>query len=116
MSRDDWETGQRLITPHIEIGRGAEPFLTEMACVNVETFRGCLGHITPPTNQHGQAIPNYPFYSVFGVVGRSVAGGGGEYSYVNIGEPPISRTLMGYLEEKVLMEKLPKTHSVLKVL
>lgn len=113
MSRDDYETSQTLITPHIEIGTGSESDPHSRAYVNVETFRKCLGKMTSPSNQHGPAIPNYPFYSIYGVVARSVASLAGD-SYVNIGEPPISRTLMGYLEEKILAEKLPRTFEILK--
>lgn len=112
MSRDDYETGQTLITPHIEIGTGAEPSPIEMAYVNVETFRDCLGKLTPPSDVHGPNIPEYPFYSVFGVVARAVGSLAGD-SYVNIGEPPLSRTLMGFLEQRILAEKLPKTHGIL---
>jgi len=113
MSRDDYETNKTLITPHIEIGLGHESQPTLRAYVNVETFKDCLGKMTPPSNEHGPATTDYPFYSIYGVVARSVPSMAGD-SYVNIGEPPISRTLMGFLEESVLAENLPKTFEILK--
>jgi len=113
MSRDDYETNKTLITPHIEIGLGHESQPTLRAYVNVETFRKCLGKMTPPTNDRGPVIPGQPFYSIYGVVARSVPSMAGD-SYVNIGEPPISRTLMGFLEQSVVEENLPRTFKFLK--
>ncbi len=42
------------------------------------------------------------------LLGVQFLGGGRAYAYVNIGEPPITRTLMGYIPGSVLEEKLPK--------
>jgi len=112
MSRDDYETGQTLINPYIEIGRGQEPNPRSMAYVNVETFRECLGHLIRSRTENGPRVLDFPFYSVYGVVGNTVSGGGNSYSYINIGEPPVSRTLMGYLPEEILKQELPKTHKV----
>ena len=109
MSKDDYETGKTLITPYIEIGKWNEPSPNERAYVNVETFKKCLGKLIQVRDDKGPKTPNKPFYSIYGVVNRPVQSVDGE-SYVNINEPPISRTLMGYLKEEVLKGKLPKTH------
>ena len=109
MSKDDWETGNTLTTPHIEI----EGDTSRAACVNVDTFKGCLGKLTPARNEHGPQTPSYSFYSIYGVISRPVGSPAGD-SYVNIDEPPVSRTLMGYLEESILKEKLPNTHKALR--
>jgi len=113
MSKDDYETGQTLITPHIEIGEGVEPSRNSLAYVNVDTFRGCLGELTLARSEQGPQQPESSFYSVYGVVSLPVRSVDGS-SYVNIDEPPVSRTLMGYLEESVLREKLPTTYQLLK--
>jgi hypothetical protein len=104
MSKDDWETGHTLITPHIEIEKGTDS--SYAAYVNVDTFKGCLGKLTLARNEYGSQRPDYPFYNIYGVVSRPVGSPAGD-SYVNIDEPPISRTLMGYLKEDILKEKLP---------
>jgi len=44
-------------------------------------------------------------------VGRTIAGAG--RAYLNIGEPPITRTLMGFLEEEVLKQNLPEVYKAL---
>ena len=112
MSKDDWETRAPLITPHIEIGKGMEPPPYERAYVNVDTFKECLGRLTLARSKNGPQTPDHPFYSVYGVVGRPVGSLAGD-SYVNIDEPPVSRTLMGYLDESILEEKLPNTFKAL---
>ena len=112
MSKDDWESGKTLITPHIEIGRGTDPS-DRMAYVNVDTFRDCLGELTLPRSEKGSQHPEVSFYSVYGVVSRSVRSVDGS-SYVNVDEPPVSRTLMGYLEESILKDKLPHTYKALR--
>ena len=112
MSKDDWETGATLITPHIEIGKGREPSPKERVYINVDTFRECLGKLTLARNEQGPQTPDCSFYSVYGVVSRPVGSMAGD-SYVNIDEPPVSRTLMGYLEESILREKLPNTYGAL---
>ena len=112
MSKDDWETSQTLITPHIEVGGGIDPPIK--AYVNVETFKECLGELTLARSERGPERPDYPFYSVYGVVSRPVRSA--IDSYVNIDEPPVSRTLMGYLAENILKDKLPNTYKALKSL
>jgi len=111
MSKDDWETGETLITPHIEIGIGIEPY--NLVYVNVTTFKKCLGRLTLARNENGPQHPKGFFYSIYGVVSRPVRSIDGS-SYINIDEPPVSRTLMGYLEEDVLRAELPRTYQALK--
>lgn len=118
MSRDDYETGKTLLNPFIEIGKGGEPHPRERAYVNVETFRGCLGNLMPPRDGRdgvGLRSPNFSFYSVYGVVSRPIRTATGDPS-VRVDEPPISRTLMGFVEESVLKHHLPKTFETLKVI
>ena len=113
MSRDDYETRETLLNPFIEIGRGIEPSPDERAYVNVSTFKDCLRYLTPSRDERGPKTPDFPYFSIYGVVGFTVSGAGG--AYINIGEAPISRTLMGHLPERVLRLKLPKTYESLLV-
>lgn len=112
MSRDDWETGETLFTPHIEIGKGIEPSPNDGASVNVNTFKKCLGKLILARNEPGPRTLKGPLYSVYGVIGRPVRIPGGN-SYINLNEPPVSRTLMGYLEEEILEKELPNTYDAL---
>jgi len=105
MSKDDWETRKTLITPHVEIGKGIDPSM--IAYVNVDTFKKCSGKLI-----NFLKIPEGSFYSIYGTVGRPVAFLT-EEAYLNIDDPPISRTLMGYLEEEVLRNQLPNTYKAL---
>jgi len=111
MSRDDQETRETLLNPFIEIGRGVESRPIGRAEVNVETFKDCLRYLTPSRDEGGPKSPDFPFFSIYGVVGYTVSGAGG--AYLNLGEAPMSRTLMGHLSEKVLRQKLPKTYESL---
>jgi len=111
MSRDDWEDGKKLYSPFVEIGKGREP--QSRAPVNASTFKPCLGHLRPVASpERGPLTPEKPFYSVYGVIGRTVISAGGG-SYLNISEPPLSRTLMGYILEEIVKEKLPRVHKIL---
>ena len=64
------------------------------------------------TNIIGPLIPDEPYCRVYGAVGRIV--NTHKWAYLNINEPPISRTLMGYITERDLGDKLPKTFAMLK--
>jgi len=112
MSRDDCETGKRLITPHIEIGKGIEPSPNLNAYINVSTFEDCLEHLIRPFTDKGPTLmKRTDNYCVYGVVGRIV--GGKAHIFLNIAEPPISRTLMGFLQADVLAGNLPKVYKIL---
>lgn len=116
MSKDDFETSETLLSPYIEIGRGIEPSPNHHAYVNVSTFRDCLGHLIPPFTDSGPTTLRRDLeektYCVYGVIGRIVASGGGR-AYLNIAEPPVSRTLMGFLSEDILKQNLPKVYNTL---
>jgi len=112
MSRDDWEVGGRLSTPHIEIGKRFKS-INDCAAVNVSTFEECLGHIFPSATDKGPTDSKEKDYVVYGVVGRIVPTMGRAYGYLNIAEETVSRTLMGFLPANVLKEKLPKVYEQL---
>lgn len=116
MPKRDVETGENLTNPYIEINKGVSKAngYTE---VNSSTFASCLEHLQPAIRDEGAfKMPEYAlrdrFYSVYGVVGRTVS----EVNDFDITSPPISKTLMGYLEERVLSEKLPKVYYILNPL
>lgn len=114
MSKEDWETSETLLNPYIEIGEGIESRPNFHARVNVSTFKGCLGHLKPPFTDRGpNMILENRIYCVYGVVGRTITGPSGSSAYLNVDEPPISRTLMGFLIEDVLKTYLPKVHRTL---
>ncbi|HTY44304.1 MAG TPA: hypothetical protein VMC80_03605 [Patescibacteria group bacterium] len=110
MSRDDCEKGGRLLNPFIEIGKGYDPHT--LFYVNVTTFGECMEHLIPTFTDHGPMMLDKKFYSIYGTVGRSVVSPSGG-SYVNIAEPPISRTLMGFVLEMDLKNHLPNVHRAL---
>lgn len=117
MSRDDWETGDRLLNPFIEIGLGLGSTIFERANLNASTLEDCLGYLKPTRDINGpfvstEVCQGERVYSVWGVVAHVPSNITG-MSYVNIGEEPISRTLMGYLPESVLKEKLPTAYKSL---
>jgi len=112
MSKDDFETGEHLLNPYIEMGRDKEPAPDDMLHINVSTFEKCLSHLTPAFTDNGPQIPEVPFCSVYGVVGRTVAGHG--HASLNITESPLSRTLMGHLPASVLKDNLPEVYEALR--
>lgn len=107
MSKDCFETGKRLLNPYIEICRGGDP--VQGASVNVSAFEDCAYLLLPTTREDGPNVLREPFYSVWGVVGRQVVHLASKWAYLNSAEPPISRTLIGFLLEGDLKEKMPKT-------
>ncbi len=117
MSRDDFETGKTILNPYIEIGRFIESNLNQHAYVNVSTFEGCLAHLIPPFTDKGPTTfsekESEEKYCIYGAVGRTIRGAGGTWAYLNIGEPPISRTLMGFLSGEILEQKLPRVYESL---
>jgi len=118
MSRDDYETGETLRTPHIEIGKGSEPYPRKMVPINVSTFETCFSFLIPLREGRdgiGLRSPQFSPYSVYGVVGRVASDGSGVgLGALNLHEPPLSRTLMGFLDESVLEKKLPNAYRILK--
>ena len=114
MSRDCYETGVTLLTPHVEIElleKGRETITS--AGVNASAFNNALAYLLPPASpERGPLIPDRPYYRIYGVVGRIVNNHG--WAYLNIAEPPISKTLMGYLTEEDFKRELPKTFEILK--
>jgi len=116
MTGTDSETGKRIRTPHIEIGSGYEPSFDETIFVNTETLSDCFGSLIPPGNQRGADIPDYPFYSVFKVMSRFWRCPDCGECNSNLEASPFSRTLIGYLEESVLKEKLPKAYKELEMI
>jgi hypothetical protein len=114
MSKDDTEKGRCLLNPYIEIGKGRNP--NHYAWINVSTFKDCLEHLIPSFNaETGQTMftdeEEEKLYSVYGTVGRTVLCPG--FAYLNISEPPVSRTFMGFLLEDVLAKNLPRVHKCL---
>ena len=110
MSRDCYETGRKLITPHVEIDLiNARKGRIRSAYVNVSAFEGALAHISPSSDpQMGPLTPKEDFYcEIYGAVGRIV--NNHQWPYLNITEPSISRTLMGYLTMDNFRRELPKT-------
>jgi len=110
MSKDDWETGKTLMNPYIEIGKGlgleSNPVLHVE--VNVSTFGEIgLGKLLERTEVRNLSCN---VYSVYGVVRRTIIGGGRAWGYLNIDDPPISRTLMGFLSDEDLKKVLPNVH------
>jgi len=113
MSRDCWETSKTLVTPHVEIEFIKDYKLVGSAGVNVSAFEDALTSVLPAsTREKGPMITKEPHYLIYGVVGRIVNNHG--WAYLNISEPPISRTLMGYLTKENLEKTLPKTFTGLK--
>ncbi|MFA4960711.1 MAG: hypothetical protein WC548_03535 [Candidatus Pacearchaeota archaeon] len=107
MSKLDCETCEYLLPVYIEFGFGREPH--RLVCVNTATFESCFSRLTPPLIDNKPNCPQEQktnFCSVYGTVGRTVITGD-SFAYVNGNEPPISRTLMGYIPSKTLEEKLP---------
>jgi hypothetical protein len=102
MSRDDFETEKKLFNPYIEIGMGGDPSPCDVVSINVSTFESASKRML---ERRGNNQPEGTFYSVWGVVGRTVTGPGG--AYLNIDEPPISRTLMGFILHEDLVKNLP---------
>ena len=117
MSKDDFETSKTLLNPYIEIGKGRESNPNNNAYVNVSTFEDCHKHLIMPFTDIGPTIfgdeLKEKIYSVYGVVGRTVITAGA-WAYLNIVEPPISRTLMGFLLEDIIKENLPNVYKALK--
>ena len=119
MSRDDSETGEKLLNPYIKINIGVDG--TDGASrgigINTSTFEPCLGYIVPSFRDNGPTSPEAElgtkFYHIYGVVGKTVSGANGSWAYLNIAEPPVSRTLMGYLTDGVLKKHLPKIHETI---
>jgi hypothetical protein len=109
MSRDDKETSKRLTNPYIEISRDINGTSRSIG-INSSTFSLCLEHMIPAFRDNGPIFPETELgsevYSIYGVVGRTIPG----FGSLNIGESPISRTLMGYLAGKILRKDLPKVH------
>jgi len=112
MSRDDFETGRTLVTPHIEIGVGRH-IGTSLVYVNVDTFVPCLEFMENFRPDNDPRIPPKYLCSVYGVVGRSVSSRSGG-CYLNIDEPPLSRTLMGYISRLDIKERLPGVYEFLE--
>jgi hypothetical protein len=111
MSKKDLEVGGYLSPVYIEFGLGKEPLRTVQ--VNVDTFESCFPSLQPFVIDNSPKRISGDFCSVYGSVGRNVVMGGG-FAYVNSDEPPISRTLMGYIPSKTLAERLPKAFGELK--
>ncbi len=108
MSKDCVETKEKLLNPYIEICRGSEP--VRGVDVNVSSFEDCAYLLLPTTTpEGGPKVLSEPFYSVWGVVGRQVAHKAHKLAYLNAAEPPVSRTLIGFLSEEDLKEKMPRT-------
>ena len=118
MSKEDFEPKSTLLNPYIEIGKGLESIPNSHAYVNVSTFgeRG-LSNLMPPFTDKGPNVPKEflegKIYCVYGVVGRSIVLKTGRGAYLDRIEPPISRTLMGFLSDDFLKEALPKVHAAL---
>ena len=103
-----------MITPHIEIGKVYDGEI--LAHVNVSTFEHCLEHLEYPFTDRGPTSlvrREDTTYSIYGVVGRMVISQAGG-CFLNIVEPPISRTLIGYVSEEVLREHLPNVYGFIK--
>lgn len=118
MSKEDYKTNQTLLNPYIEIGKGCESSPNSYIHLNVSTFKNCLAHLIPSFTDNGQRIfdeatEEKKLYSVYGVVGKTVTNPNGASAYLNITEPPISRTLMGFLLEDILIQNLPEVHRAL---
>ncbi len=108
MSRDCSETGRTLLTPHIELDLIDNFNIQGSAGINVSAFEKALGFVLPTISYEYGPLPRpNRHYLVYGVVGRIV--NNHQWSYLNIGEPAISRTLMGYITENTLKKELPKT-------
>jgi hypothetical protein len=115
MAKDDFETGKHLFNPYIEIGKG-KWLNSNLAYINVTTFKDCLEHLIPSfTAEKGETLfdeeTRKKIYSVYGTVGRTVITHGS--SYLNITEPPVSRTFMGFLLEEIVKRNLPHVHKEL---
>ena len=111
MSKDDFETSRTLLNPYIEIEKRKSG---NYAYVNVSTFEDCLDRLIPPFTDMGPNIElERKGYNIYGVVGRTITSPHGTGAYLNIAEPPISRTLMGFLSEDILRRNLPNVHQTL---
>jgi len=108
MSRDCRETGRTLVTPHVELELIINHMLVGSAGVNVSAFEKALGFVLPTSSYEFGPLPKpKTHYLIYGVVGRIV--NTHQWPYLNIGEPAISRTLMGYVTEEIIKKELPKT-------
>ena len=108
MSRICSETDGTLITPHVELELFVNYKMVDSAAVNVSAFEKALDSLLPASSHEmGPIITKDPHCLVYGVVGRIVNTHG--WAYLNIAEPPISRTLMGYITGDVLKKELPRT-------
>jgi hypothetical protein len=108
MSRDCQETGTTLITPHIELDLIENFKFIGSGGINASAFEKALGFVQLTVNhERGPLVLPNKHYLVYGVVGRIV--NNHSWPYLNIGEPAISRTLMGYLTEEVVKRDLPRT-------
>ena len=102
------EKKERLVTPHIEIGRGREPPSNRIVYLNVDRFKACSEKLIYPGDLDWEALLKDSHYSVFRVRSRVAECACCGEPFVDTDEPPISRFFIGYLEGAVLKEKLPQ--------
>ena len=111
MQKEDFETGKTLLNPYVEIKRMRDN--EWIFHINVSTFGKCLEHLMPPFTESEPNLLEESDFVVYGSVGRTVVNSEGN-AYLKINEPTISRTLMGFLSEKIVKEKLPEVYKFLR--
>ena len=117
MTANDYETDESIINPYIVLTSLKENHQGGVF-LNTETFRDCQREIIHPLEFCRRVEPPEmddvsKFYRVEAVVGEYndilPVGLGTSLATVSFMRPERSRTLLGYLEEEVVKENLPKS-------
>ena len=116
MTAEDYETGEDIINPYIVVSKNGK------GCyLNTLTFRDCQEHLIHPLDDVRlmPLIESRSYYVAEAVVGEYNGAIPMDNSFklllrtVSIGRRERSRTLLGYLDEGIVKDKLPKTFSLL---
>ena len=114
MSRDDHEVGGRLYSPFVELERVSRDKSNKLVlAVNASTFEPCLEDLKPTRTPNGPEWIDEPHCLIYGVVGFTVTSDPAGGNYLNITEPALSRTLMGYVTDPTLKKNLPNLYRLM---